>query len=58
MVVWMIDTKHCELSTVTSKLRQSMMDQLDPSKAGYNSYHYFDTFDEVAALARPPLGMY
>ncbi|XP_071529133.1 uncharacterized protein [Panulirus ornatus] len=55
MMVWVVDGRLCDATQVISKVRQYSLEELDPSKTGFTCSHYFDTFDEVATLARPPL---
>lgn len=56
MIVWVVDGRLCDAPLVISKVRQYSLEELDPTKTGFTCTHYFDTFDEVATLARPPLG--
>lgn len=56
MIVWAIDSKRCDLQTVTNKVKQFSLEAMDPAKTGFTSTQYFDSFEEVATLARPPLG--
>ncbi|XP_063880324.1 uncharacterized protein LOC135111179 isoform X2 [Scylla paramamosain] len=55
MMVWVVDGRQCDSRLVISKLRQLSLEVFDPAKTGFSCPHYFDTFEEVAMLARPPL---
>nr|XP_053643699.1 uncharacterized protein LOC128696469 isoform X2 [Cherax quadricarinatus] len=55
MVVWVVDGRQCDAHQVINKVRQHSLTALDPAKTGFTCPHYFDTFEEVAMLARPPL---
>lgn len=55
MMVWVVDGRQCDARLVISKLRNLTLDVFDPAKTGFSCPHYFDTFEEVAMLARPPL---
>ena len=57
MIVWAIDTKKVDVKTVINKVRQLGVDGLDPNKTGFTCTHQIDTFEEVASLARPPIGI-
>ncbi|KAK7076465.1 hypothetical protein SK128_018722 [Halocaridina rubra] len=56
MIIWIVDKQKADSNAVIHKVRQLSLDALDPSKTGFTCSHYFDTFEEVATLARPPLG--
>ncbi|XP_050724824.1 uncharacterized protein LOC127002746 isoform X3 [Eriocheir sinensis] len=55
MLVWVVDGRQCDARLVISKLRQLSLEEFDPAKTGFSCPHYFDTYEEVAMLARPPL---
>lgn len=55
MIIWVVDKQKGDTNVIINKVRQYSLDALDPSKTGFNCSHYFDTFEEVATLARPPL---
>ncbi|XP_066968544.1 uncharacterized protein [Macrobrachium rosenbergii] len=55
MIIWIIDKQKADVNTVISKVRQCSLEALDPNKTGFTCSHYFDSFEEVATLARPPL---
>ncbi|KAK3861307.1 hypothetical protein Pcinc_032687, partial [Petrolisthes cinctipes] len=55
MVVWVVDGRYCDARQVIKKLRQHSLETFDPIKTGFTCTHYFDTFEEVAILARPPI---
>lgn len=55
MVVWIVDVRACDAPSVISKVRQHTLEALDPAKTGYTCDHFFDTYDEVVTLARPPI---
>lgn len=56
MIVWIVDGRSCDPVSVISKVRQLTLESLDPAKTGYACQHFFDAYDEVATLARPPIG--
>ncbi|KAG7154214.1 hypothetical protein Hamer_G024922 [Homarus americanus] len=55
MMLWVVDGRHCDTHQVINKVRNLSLEALDPAKTGFTCPHYFDTFEEVAMLARPPL---
>lgn len=55
MIVWFVDGRQCDANQLIGRVRQSSLETLDPMKTGFTCSHYFDTFEEVATLARPPL---
>ncbi|XP_076030525.1 uncharacterized protein LOC143018872 isoform X2 [Oratosquilla oratoria] len=55
MIVWVVDGRMVDWKGTIQRLRQASLEALDPAKTGYHVAHYFDRFDEVATLARPPI---
>ncbi|XP_045592218.1 uncharacterized protein [Procambarus clarkii] len=55
MMMWVVDGRQCDAHQVIAKVRNHSLTALDPAKTGFTCPHYFDTFEEVATLARPPL---
>ena len=56
VMVWIVDMRACDAISVIAKVKQHSLEALDPTKTGYTCDHYFDTYDEVVTLARPPIG--
>ncbi|XP_018007089.1 uncharacterized protein LOC108664903 isoform X2 [Hyalella azteca] len=55
MIVWIVDVRACDATSVIKKVRQHTLEFLDPTRTGYTCDHFFDVYDEVVTLARPPL---
>ncbi|CAL4122536.1 unnamed protein product, partial [Meganyctiphanes norvegica] len=55
LVLWVVDGAKCDYQTVIDKIRTISYEQLDPVKTGFTCEHYFDTYEEVATLAKPPI---
>ncbi|KAG0716870.1 hypothetical protein GWK47_008629 [Chionoecetes opilio] len=50
-----VDGRQCDYRLIINKLRNLSLEVFDPVKTGFSCPHLFDTFEEVAMLARPPL---
>lgn len=57
MLLWVIDgAKGVDVRQVIQKVRTVSFENLDPVKTGFQCTHLFDSYEEVATLAKPPIG--
>jgi len=56
MLLWVIDgAKVSDVQPVIAKVRKVSFESLDPVKTGFQCTHLFDSYEEVATLAKPPI---
>jgi len=55
ILVWVMDARVEEPGGIISRVRRATMEALDPATTGFTCRHHFNTYQEVATIARPPL---
>ncbi|CAL4142389.1 unnamed protein product [Meganyctiphanes norvegica] len=55
MMLWVIDGAKSDVRQIIQKVRTVSFENLDPVKTGFQCTHLFDSYEEVATLAKPPI---